>query len=140
MTEPLTFSQYKATLDLQRDLVRLGMRPDRAAGVAKRAALRGARGLSFGLGKAAQTRSFRRGPGDPPRPTFAGDRCVTLTAGAAGPLDTRLQTEIDRYRAQGWTVIDVPPYQKPYKHVTYACPPGQMPMENQPLLVSAQVF
>lgn len=128
----MTAGAYQAALTVFRKLVRDGYRPDIAADVVNRAVRSGA--LNVGLGKVQQ---MRRNWG--PRPAVSpgvANQCATLRV--IPGAEAQLNEQITRYESQGFTVMRVSPYKG--HEVVYACPPGQLPLENQPALLRAEVF
>lgn len=140
----LTTAQYKAVIDVHRDLVHAGLRPDVAAQIVMRAADRAAchdaiccpMHFGEGLGKVHQLRRLERTPDLPPRYVSPAERCVRidLTPGE----EERLRVDIRQYQDRGWNVMQVAPFKG--HDIWYACPPGQLPMEQQPLVVQAEIM
>jgi len=122
----LTTSQYRAALSTHRRMVEAGFPHWRAAQAIRRAL---GRILSdSGLGK------FNLHQFTGPRPQLAGEACVTLDPLVIG--EPALYERLNQYRSQGWSVMQVEPYKD---HVLwYACPPGRLPLENEPLVFGAE--
>lgn len=133
----LSSSQHRAMIVAHRELVRAGVRPDAARRVVLRAAARtfGA-AAEGGLGRFKLHR-FVRNADTGPRPVVSGERCTALPFDAGPGKEEQLQVDLDEYRARGWTVMKINPTGD--REIWYACPPGQLPRENQPLVFSAEV-
>ncbi len=89
-----------------------------------------------GLGKVHQTRRVERDlyQGLAPRPVMPGERCLVLPNYPG--QENAASAEISRFQNQGYVVTSVQPYKG--HTVIYACPPGQVPHENQ--FLSREVF
>lgn len=144
----LTTEQYKAVIDVHRDLVGAGLRPDVASHLVRRAtdrALEAGAGCSGaiccpmypddGLGKVHQLRRIEHTPDLAPRYTSPADRCVRIEFTPGD--EERLRVDIQQYQDRGWNVMQVAPFKG--HDIWYACPPGQLPMEQQPLFLKAKV-
>jgi len=142
----LTASQYKALLDMQRDLVQVGWHPAvagqlilRAIGSARRARYDKGGGWGAGFGKIQPTRRVQRDliPGLAPRPVVAGEQCVRITAPPGREEEAYVQA--NEYRDRGWNVMEIAPTAGyPSVRAFWACPPGQMPREAQPQILEAE--
>lgn len=126
---PLTANQYSAMIGVQRELVRAGVRPDIAGRMAQDAALRCL--PDAGMGKVPQTRRVLTSR------VVGGGQCVRIDLGPG--MEPELYIQQQKYRDQGWNLMKVEPYGTPSREVWYACPPGQVPAEQQPLIVQAEV-
>jgi len=135
----LSAGQYKAILDLHRDLVREGWRSDVARAIVGRAA-----GLTIlqtqgsGLGKVQQTRRLKRDlyPGLTPRWQNPTSQCRTIPVYPG--QENQMLAETQQLQAQGYSLTEVESY--PGHRLIYACPSGQYPGENQPLVVQGMVL
>lgn len=127
----LTANQYGAMIEIQRDLVRAGYRPDIAGRIAQRAAGGAVAALEAGLGKVPQTRRVLT------QRVVGGGQCVRIDLGPG--MEPELYIEQQKYRDRGWNLMRVEPYGMPSREVWYACPPGQVPAEQQPLILQAEV-
>lgn len=129
--------QYRAILDTHRALVEAGYRPDVARAIVLGAAER-AYHIQFGLGKVHQLRRLDREnfPDLAPRYSPPGGRCSTFTE-TPGDENATL-VKIQQFESQGYNVIRTEPYKD---HVVYyACPPGQLPNEAQPVVFQGEVL
>lgn len=129
----LSTSEHRALLDAQRELVAAGYHPSIAGRLVRRAAgvLR-LQATDVGFGKVHQTRSLRRDldPTIAPRQVIAGESCVRIQEIPGD--ETRMYEAIERYRGQGWNIIETARSQGfPSTRVVWACPPGRVPMEAQ---------
>lgn len=122
-----------ALVDVRRRLVDRGYCADAVERAMQRVAIRA---TEAGLGKVHQTRRLERDlyPGLAPRPVAAGDRCFTVPSYPG--QENAYQAQVAQFAAQGLTVTSVEPYKG--HQVTYVCPPGQTPRENQ--VLSREVF
>lgn len=121
----LTSEQYRALLATHRRMVEAGFPHWRASEILQRAMNRT---LGSGLGK------FNLHQFTGSRPQIFGESCVTLDPLIIG--ESQLYEQLNQYRSQGWSVMQVEPYKD---HVLwYACPPGRLPLENEPLVFGAE--
>jgi hypothetical protein len=138
MSAPFESWQYSVLLDTYRELVERGFRPGAARELTLGAAQRALDVLQAGMGKMQPTRRLQRelDPTIPPRLVMAGEQCqhIQEVPGAEEALYGRL----NELRNQGWNVIDVGE-SKGFSSLKtyYACPPGKVPMEAQPLVMQS---
>lgn len=135
----MTTGEYRSMIVVQRELVEAGVHPSAAGRLVRRAAEHLREMRDAGLGKVHQVRRVQRERIGIPRPRVAGDRCVTIRE--VPGRETAMWRDIDEYRAQGWNIMDTG-RSKGYPAVAtyYACPPGQMPREAQPLILQSEAF
>lgn len=131
----LTTLQAATIYQLHRELVADGFQP----AAARRLLLSAVDKVvgPSGLGKVHQTRELVRTPSMTPRYHNPSDQCVRLPD-VNDP--ERLYPEAEKYEAQGWTVMHIKTTSYPPKEIWYACPPGKLPMENQPKIFNAEIF
>lgn len=126
----MTPEQHKAAVQVHRQLVQRGMDPGDASVLVLRAIDRLL--VDGGMGKSAQTRRLDR-TGLPPRYVSPAERCVRFDQDPANEESSSIQ--IRQYQDQGWNVSRIEPYKG--QVIWYACPPGQVPMEHQQLILQA---
>lgn len=109
----------EAVVAVRRRLIDRGYCPDAVAHAIQRVGLRV---LDGGMGKVQQTRRLQRDlyPGLTPRYVAPGERCVVVPSYPG--RENEYWAQIAQYQAQGFTISEG-------QAVTYACPPGQSPME-----------
>ncbi len=136
---PLTQSEQRTMVEMQRTLVYKGWHPAIAGKLVTRAAERVLHAQEAGLGKVHQTRSLRRDldPAIPPRLQVGGERCVRIQETPGD--ETRLYQQLEDYRNRGWNVMEVEKTKGfPSVRVFWACPPGQVPMEAQQQVLQSE--
>lgn len=139
MPRPLTKSEHRALIDMQRALVWVGWHPAIAGKLVRRAADRVFSAKESGLGKVHQTRSLRRDldPTIPPRLQVSGERCIRIQEIPGN--ETVLYQQLEDYRNRGWNVMEVEKTKGfPSVRVFWACPPGQVPMEAQTQVLQSE--
>jgi hypothetical protein len=70
-----------------------------------------------------------------PRPVIAGEQCVRIDM--SGGNEAAAYEQLQKYRDQGWSVTQITPY-KGAIEAYYACPPGQLPRQHEPLILQAE--
>ena len=134
----LTSEQYKVMLRVQANLVYAGWHPAVAGKLVLRAAGKILEVNLSGMG-ILQTRRIRReDPGVPPRPRVdPAGRCQIIRE--IPGQEEQLYTRIREFENRGWNVMEVEPSRGfPRLKTYYACPPGHLPREAQPLVLQSQ--
>lgn len=129
----MTTSQYRAMELAHRDLVRRGLSPAQAGRVVRRAA---ARSFSADAGMGRAPRDYHPTHSAAARTPITGGRCVRMDTQEGS--EERILEQMNAYEREGWTVSRTSPYGD--REVIYACPPGQLPNENQPLMMTSESF
>jgi hypothetical protein len=114
------------------DLVRRGFSPAAAGRIVRRAAARALR--DSGMGKSAQIRSLSHPAGA--RVPLTGGRCVRMDVGPGN--EEGILEQMNDYERRGWTVSRTSPYGD--REVVYACPAGELPSENQSIMMTSESF
>jgi cell division protein FtsN len=52
-------------------------------------------------------------------------------------MEAQAQERIQQYRDQGWNLMQITPY-KGASEAWYACPPGQLPMQHETLILQSE--